>query len=147
MTASPQKAADVGDTVKVHYTGRLVDGTEFDSSRGAEPLEVSLGEGQTIAGFEQAILGMVLGEQKSVTIPCDEAYGDRNESLTQTLPRSALPDDMELTVGLMLSARSPEGQTINFTVASFDDESLTVDGNHPLAGKDLIFDLELVELA
>jgi FKBP-type peptidyl-prolyl cis-trans isomerase 2 len=147
MSADSQKTATVGDTVKVHYTGRLVDGTEFDSSRGAAPLQVTLGKGETIAGFEDAIVGMAPGEQKSVTIPCNDAYGERNEAMTQTLPRAVIPEDIELEVGLVLSARSPEGQTVSFTVAAFDDEDVTVDGNHPLAGQDLVFDLELVAVA
>jgi FKBP-type peptidyl-prolyl cis-trans isomerase 2 len=145
--SADSKAATIGDTVKVHYTGRLLDGTEFDSSRGVEPLQVTLGQGETIAGFEQAILGMVAGEQKSVTIPCDDAYGARNEEMTQTLPRAVIPDEIELEVGIMLNARSPEGQTVSFTVAAFDEEQVTVDGNHPLAGQDLVFDLELVAVA
>jgi FKBP-type peptidyl-prolyl cis-trans isomerase 2 len=145
--SADQKAAAVGDTVQVHYTGRLVDGTQFDSSRGTEPLEVTLGQGETIAGFENALVGMVPGEQKSVTIPCDEAYGERNEAMTQTLPRSVIPDEIELEVGMVLNARSPEGQTVSFSVAQFDDEQVTVDGNHPLAGHDLVFDLELVAVA
>lgn len=141
------KAAAIGDTVTIHYTGRLVDGTEFDSSRGTEPLRVTLGQGETIAGFENAVLGMLPGEQKSVTIPCDEAYGERNDAMTQTLPRAVIPEDIELEVGLVLTARSPEGQTVSFSVAQFDDEQVVVDGNHPLAGKDLVFDLELVAVA
>jgi FKBP-type peptidyl-prolyl cis-trans isomerase 2 len=145
--SADQKAAAVGDTVQVHYTGRLVDGTQFDSSRGTEPLQVTLGQGETIAGFENALVGMVPGEQKSVTIPCDEAYGERNEAMTQTLPRSVIPDEIELEVGMVLNARSPEGQTVSFSVAQFDDEQVTVDGNHPLAGHDLVFDLELVAVA
>lgn len=147
MSADPQKSATVGDTVKVHYTGRLVDGTEFDSSRGAEPLEITLGQGDTIAGFESAVVGMSPGEQKSVTIPCDSAYGARNEEMTQTVPRSVIPEDIDLTVGMVLNARSPDGQTVSFTVADFNDENVTVDGNHPLAGHDLVFDLELVAVA
>lgn len=147
MSADTQKSAAPGDTVKVHYTGRLVDGTEFDSSRGAEPLELTLGQGQTIPGFEDAIIGMAAGEQKSVTIPCDSAYGARNEEMTQTVPRSVIPEEIELTQGMVLNARSPEGQTVSFTVAAFDDENVTVDGNHPLAGHDLVFELELVAVA
>ncbi|WP_295540535.1 peptidylprolyl isomerase [uncultured Thiohalocapsa sp.] len=147
MSADPQKSAAVGDTVKVHYTGRLVDGTEFDSSRGAEPLEITLGQGETIPGFENAVVGMTLGEQKSVTIPCDSAYGERSEAMTQAVPRSVMPDDIELTIGMVLNARSPDGQTVSFTVADFDEENVTVDGNHPLAGHDLVFDLELVAVA
>lgn len=139
--------AKTGDTVKVHYSGTLADGSEFDSSRGQEPLEFTLGEGNMIAGFENAVLGMTLGEQKKITIPCEQAYGERNVEMTQSVPRSAIPDDIELAEGVMLHAQNPEGQTIRFTVAAFDDEQVTVDGNHPLAGHDLIFDLELVAIA
>jgi FKBP-type peptidyl-prolyl cis-trans isomerase 2 len=145
--SADSKTASIGDTVKIHYTGRLVDGTEFDSSRDVDPLELTLGQGQTIAGFEQAIIGMAPGEQKSVTIPCEAAYGERNEEMTQALPRSVIPEEIDLEVGLVLNARSPEGQTVSFTVAGFDDEQVTVDGNHPLAGQDLVFDLELVAVA
>jgi len=139
--------AKTGDTVKVHYSGTLADGSEFDSSRGQEPLEFTLGEGNMIPGFENAVLGMTLGEQKKITIPCEQAYGERNVEMTQSVPRSAIPDDIELAEGVMLHAQNPEGQTIRFTVAAFDDEQVTVDGNHPLAGHDLIFDLELVAIA
>ena len=139
--------AKTGDTVRVHYTGTLADGSEFDSSRGQEPLEFRLGEGNMIAGFENAVLGMTLGEQKKITIPCEQAYGERNPHMRQSVPRSAIPDDIELAEGVVLHARNPEGQTTRFTVAAFDDEQVTVDGNHPLAGQDLIFDLELVAIA
>jgi FKBP-type peptidyl-prolyl cis-trans isomerase 2 len=139
--------AKTGDTVKVHYTGTLADGSEFDSSRGHEPLEFMLGQGNMIAGFENAVLGMALGEQKTITIPCEQAYGERNPQMTQSVPRSAIPDDIQLAKGAVLHAQNPEGQTIRFTVAAFDDEQVTVDGNHPLAGQDLIFDLELVAIA
>jgi FKBP-type peptidyl-prolyl cis-trans isomerase 2 len=142
--SAESKAASIGDTVKVHYTGRFVDGTEFDSSRGTDPLMVTLGNGETIPGFENALLGMVPGEQKSVIISCDDAYGERNEGMTQVLPRTVVPEEIDLQVGMVLTARSPEGQEVNFSVADFDDEQVTVDGNHPLAGKDLVFDLELV---
>jgi FKBP-type peptidyl-prolyl cis-trans isomerase 2 len=139
--------AKTGDTVKVHYTGTLADGSEFDSSRGHEPLEFTLGQGNMITGFENAVLGMTLGEQKKITIPCEQAYGERNTQMTQSVPRSAIPDDIDLAVGIVLHAQNPEGQTISLTVAGFDDEQVTVDGNHPLAGQDLIFDLELVAIA
>lgn len=138
--------AKSGDTVKVHYTGTLADGTQFDSSRGDEPLEFTLGAGNMIAGFENAIFGMTEGEQKVITIPCEQAYGERNEQMTQTVPRGAIPDDIELSVGLVLHAQGPNGETLQFSVAGFDDEQVMVDGNHPLAGQDLIFDLELVEI-
>lgn len=137
-------AAKPGDTVKVHYTGTLADGSEFDSSRGQEPLQFRLGQGNMIAGFENAVLGMTPGEQKKITIPCEQAYGERNPGMTRTVPRGRIPADIELAEGLVLHARNPEGKTIRFTVASFDAEQVTVDGNHPLAGHDLIFDLELI---
>lgn len=140
-------AAKTGDTVKVHYTGTLTDGTQFDSSRGQEPLEFTLGENQLIGGFEEAVVGMSLGENKTVTIPSDDAYGARNESMVQQVPRSAIPPEIELAPGMMLQAQGPEGETLRFSVVEFDDEAVTVDGNHPLAGRDLVFELELVEIA
>ncbi|MFP4246839.1 MAG: FKBP-type peptidyl-prolyl cis-trans isomerase [Halochromatium sp.] len=139
--------AKSGDTVKVHYTGTLADGTEFDSSRGQEPLEFTLGEGQMISGFEDAVLGMAPGENKTVTIVSDEAYGERNEAMVQQVPRSAIPPEIELSEGLLLQAQGPDGETLRFTVADFDDDEVTVDGNHPLAGRDLTFQLELVQIA
>ncbi|NBC49146.1 MAG: peptidylprolyl isomerase [Gammaproteobacteria bacterium] len=139
--------AKTGDTVKVHYTGTLTDGTQFDSSRGQEPLEFTLGQSQMIGGFEEAVVGMSQGENKTVTIPSTEAYGERNESMVQQVPRSAIPPEIELAPGLMLQAQGPDGETLRFTVADFDEESVTVDGNHPLAGRDLVFELELVEIA
>jgi FKBP-type peptidyl-prolyl cis-trans isomerase 2 len=139
--------AKTGDTVKVHYTGTLTDGTKFDSSRGQEPLEFTLGQDQMIGGFEQAVVGMSLGENKTVTIPSGDAYGERNESMVQQVPRSAIPPEIELAPGMMLQAQGPDGETLRFTVANFDEETVTVDGNHPLAGRDLVFELELVEIA
>lgn len=139
--------AKSGDTVKVHYTGTLADGTEFDSSRGQEPLEFTLGEGQMISGFEEAVVGMEPGENKTVTLVSDEAYGERNEAMVQQVPRSAIPPEIELSEGLLLQAQGPEGETLRFTVADFNEEAVTVDGNHPLAGRDLTFQLELVQIA
>jgi FKBP-type peptidyl-prolyl cis-trans isomerase 2 len=136
--------AKTGDTVKVHYTGTLADGTEFDSSRGQEPLEFTLGQGQIISGFEEAVVGMAPGENKTVTIPSAQAYGERNEEMMQKVPRSAIPDEIELAEGMLLQAQGPEGETLRFTVAEFDEEAVLVDGNHPLAGRDLTFQLELV---
>lgn len=135
-----------GDTVKVHYTGTLDDGTEFDSSRGGDPLELTLGGGQIIPGFERALLGMVEGEAKTVTIAAADAYGPRREQLTQMLPRDAIPEDIELVAGMILHAEGPDGQALSFIVAGFDDERVLIDGNHPLAGQDLTFALELVEI-
>ncbi len=139
--------AKSGDTVKVHYTGTLSDGTEFDSSRGQEPLEFTLGQGQMISGFEDAVLGMTLGENKTVTLASEEAYGERNEAMVQEVPRSAIPPEIELTEGMLLQAQGPDGETLRFTVADFNEEAVTVDGNHPLAGRDLTFQLELVQIA
>jgi FKBP-type peptidyl-prolyl cis-trans isomerase 2 len=135
-----------GNTVKVHYTGTLGDGTEFDSSRGGEPLSFTLGEGNIIPGFERAVEGMETGETRTVTISAEQAYGERRDELVQDLPRTAIPDDIELSRGLVLHAEGPGGETLVFTVAAFDEATVTVDGNHPLAGRDLTFALELVEV-
>jgi peptidylprolyl isomerase len=139
-------AAKSGDNVKVHYTGTLNDGSQFDSSQGREPLEFTLGTGQVIPGFDEAVAGMVIGDNKTVTIPADEAYGAHNQEMVQQVPRSAIPDDIQLELGLVLSAQGPDGQTLSFTVVEFNEEQVTVDGNHPLAGQDLTFALELVAI-
>ncbi len=138
--------AKAGDVVKVHYTGTLVDGSQFDSSRGHDPLQFTLGEGNMIAGFENAVFGMTQGENKTITIPCAQAYGERNPQMTQVVPRGVIPADIDLTVGMVLHAEGPEGQTLRFSVMSFDNENVHIDGNHPLAGQDLVFELELVEI-
>ncbi|MCF7982995.1 MAG: peptidylprolyl isomerase [Thiohalocapsa sp.] len=139
--------AKSGDFVKVHYTGSLSDGTQFDSSQGQEPLAFTLGEGNMIPGFEQAVMGMSQGDKKTITIPCGEAYGERNEDMKQVVPRSVIPDEIDLVEGMVLHAEGPDGQTVRFTVAGFDEQQVQIDGNHPLAGHDLTFDLELVEIA
>lgn len=139
--------ASTGDTVQVHYTGTLDDGTQFDSSRGREPLEVKLGTGQVIAGFDEALIGMSVGDSKTVTIPADQAYGLHRSEMVHAVPRTAIPEEIELVPGLGLSARGPEGQTLSFVVVAFDDAQVTLDGNHPLAGQDLTFALELVSIA
>ncbi|MEJ2257738.1 MAG: peptidylprolyl isomerase [Woeseiaceae bacterium] len=138
--------AKSGDTVRIHYKGTLDDGTEFDSSAGRDPLEFSLGEGQVIPGFDNAVDGMAVGESKTVTIPAEEAYGERHDQLVQEVPKDALPDEIDPAVGMHLQSRSPEGQVMNLVVTDVADESITVDGNHPLAGKSLTFDIELVEI-
>lgn len=135
-----------GDTVKIHYRGTLDDGTPFDSTEGHEPLEFTIGAGGIIPGFEAAVTGMTIGEQKTVTIPPDQAYGEYHGEMTQEVPRSAIPEDIELHEGMILSAESPDGIPISFTVRSFDQEQVTIDGNHPLAGKNLTFALELIEI-
>lgn len=139
--------AKTGDTVKIHYTGTLEDGTEFDSSAGREPLEFEMGSGQVIPGFDTAVDGMTIGDSKTVTIPPAEAYGDRHDQLVQQVPKSALPDDMKPEVGMQLQSQSPEGQIMNLVVVEVEEESITVDANHPLAGKALTFAIELVEIA
>lgn len=147
MSQSSHTEAKSGDTVKVHYTGTLADGTQFDSSRGQEPLEFKLGQGQMISGFEEAVVGMSPGENKTVVIASEDAYGERNEAMVQQVPRSAIPPEIELVPGMLLQAQGPDGESIRFTVADFNDEEVKVDGNHPLAGRDLTFNLELVEIA
>lgn len=139
-------AAKSGDTVRVHYTGTLEDGTQFDSSRGREPLELTLGDGGVISGFATAVEGMAVGGTKTVTIPAEEAYGPRRDHLTQEIPRNAIPDQIELAKGMVLQAQGPDGQSLSFKVVDFDDEKVRIDGNHPLAGRDLTFELELVAL-
>ena len=139
--------AKAGDTVKVHYTGKLNNGDVFDSSVDAEPLQFTIGQKQMIPAFEEAMIDMELGEKKTIDISADGAYGQRRDDLTQTVERSLLPADIELKVGLRLTAQDPEGQPFSVAVASFDDDNVTLDGNHPLAGEDLTFDIELVEIA
>ena len=138
--------AKSGDTVRIHYTGTLDDGTEFDSSAGRDPLEFALGGGQVIPGFDSAVDGMAIGANTTVTIPADQAYGDRHEQLVQDVPKSALPEEIEPAVGMQLQSRSPEGQVMNLVVTEVAEESITVDGNHPLAGQALTFAIELVEI-
>jgi len=139
--------AKSGDTVKIHYTGTLDDGTEFDSSAGREPLEFAIGSGQVIAGFDNAVDGMTAGDSKTVTIPAGEAYGERHDQLVQEMPNTALPEDMKPEVGMQLQSQSPDGQVMNLLVTAVEVESITVDGNHPLAGQALTFAIELVEVA
>jgi peptidylprolyl isomerase len=135
-----------GDKVKVHYTGTLADGSQFDSSRERAPLEVSVGSGDTIPGFESALVGMEPGDTRTVTVPAAEAYGDRDEERIIDVRRAALPDDIELQVGQMLDMMTGEGGRVLVTVAAFDEETVSLDANHPLAGHDLTFELELVEV-
>jgi FKBP-type peptidyl-prolyl cis-trans isomerase 2 len=134
-----------GDTVKVHYTGTLDDGTQFDSSVGGEPLEVTLGEGGVIPGFEQALEGMAVGDKKTVNIPVEEAYGEAHPELVQEIPREQIPAEIELEIGVQLQAEGPQGPFV-VTVTELAEETVTLDGNHPLAGKALNFDLEMAEI-
>ncbi|MCB2101943.1 MAG: peptidylprolyl isomerase [Rhodobacterales bacterium] len=135
-----------GDTVRIHYTGTLTDGTTFDSSEGREPLEFTLGTQSVIPGFETAVTGMAVGEKKEITIPCAEAYGDHNPEMVQEVPMANLPSDVPLEVGTQLQAQTPDGQTFAVVVVAVNDNSAVLDGNHPLAGHDLTFAIELVEI-
>ena len=139
------KVAENGDLVKVHYTGMLSDGTVFDSSLDGQPLEFTVGAGQMIPGFDKAVLGMKVGEVKKVTIPADQAYGQRNETLTRVVNKSQLPQGMSPEVGDKLQVNSTNGPIV-VIVTNVTDTTITVDGNHELAGKDLTFDISLMEL-
>lgn len=138
--------AKTNDTVKVHYTGTLKSGQVFDSSLERDPLEFTVGAGQMIAGFDAAVNGMEISEKKTVTIPCAEAYGDRNDQLIQQVPRTDLPEDMKPEAGQTLVATNQAGQQTHVIVTEVADETITIDANHPLAGQDLIFEIELVEI-
>jgi peptidylprolyl isomerase len=138
--------AATGSTVHIHYTGRIEDGTVFDTSRNRDPLSFTLGEGTVIPGFEDAVQGMKEGEEKSVTIPAEEAYGPRREDLIHEVERERLPDDLDPEVGQQLDLRTPEGQTIRVEVSEVTEASVSLDANHPLAGRDLTFDIELVSV-
>ncbi len=138
------KAKD-GDTLRVHYTGRLEDGTTFDTSRGGDPLEFTLGGGQIIPGFERGVAGMEPGEVRQITIAPEDAYGEHNPDMVVRVERSQLPDDLDPQVGEQLEMRQGE-HTFVVTVIDSDDDSITLDGNHPLAGKTLNFEIELVEI-
>lgn len=134
------------DTVKVHYTGKLKDGQVFDTSEGKDPVEFTLGQGQLIPGFEKGLLDMKVKEKKTITIPKNEAYGEPREDLVQEVEKSQLPEEIKPEVGMGLVSRTPDGREMNLVVAEVKDETIVVDGNHPLAGKDLVFDLEVVEI-
>jgi peptidylprolyl isomerase len=136
-----------GDSVKVHYTGKLEDGTVFDSSEGKDPLEFVIGSGGVISGFDNGVTGMAVGDKNTVTIPPDEAYGERNDQMTVKLPMDQFPPDITPEVGQQLQLQQPNGQMVVVTVAQVGNDGVTLDGNHPLAGKTLIFDLEMVAIA
>lgn len=138
--------AQNGNKVKVHYTGKLTDGTVFDSSRDREPLEFTIGAKQMIAGFEQGVIGMGLGESKTVNIPSDQAYGPVNDQLLVEMPYEDQLKQMDVQVGTELPAQLANGNQIMVVVKEIKDTTILVDANHPLAGKDLIFDIEMVEI-
>jgi peptidylprolyl isomerase len=135
-----------GDTVKVHYHGKLVNGTTFDSSEGREPLEFEVGGGMVIQGFDEGVTGMQIGEKKTIYIPALQAYGDKNEDMIMEFPKDRFPADMVPEVGMQLNMHNGSGQQFPVVIVEVKDEVVILDANHPLAGEDLIFDLELVEI-
>ena len=141
----PQQHAKPGDTVRVHYTGTLDDGTEFDSSAGRDPLEFTLGAGQVVPGFDAAVTGMRLGEKKTITIPAADAYGEPRQDLLLTVPRAQVPPNMNPRVGQRLQVGRGEN-AFPVVVHEVTDDHVILDGNHPLAGQDLTFALELVAI-
>ncbi|MDW4498691.1 peptidylprolyl isomerase [Sulfitobacter sp. D35] len=136
-----------GDTVAIHYTGTLQDGTTFDSSEGRDALEFVVGSGQIIPGLDEALPGMEVGDKKSVDVPCAEAYGPVNPEMRQSVPREGIPDNIPLEVGTQLQMQTPDGQAMPVMVVEVDEATVTLDANHPLAGKDLSFDIELMKIA
>ena len=138
--------AKTGDIVRIHYTGTLANGERFDSSLDRDPLEFTLGSGQVIAGFDAAVTGMATGAVKNVEIPAAQAYGPHNPDGRQVFPRDRMPPEIEIKVGARLELQSPNGQPLMVTVANVTDDQVVLDANHPLAGKDLTFEIELVEI-
>lgn len=139
--------AKAGNTVHFHYTGTLSDGSIFDSSEGREPLTFTLGSGQIIPGLDAAIAGMAVGDKKTVTIPAAEAYGEADPRARQAIPRAQIPDHIPTAPGTTLQMQSPDGQVMPVTVVEANDEHVVLDANHPLAGKDLTFAVEIVAVA
>lgn len=138
--------AKTGDTVHIHYTGTLQGGEVFDSSSGRDPLEFAVGSGQVISGLDAAIPGMEVGEKKTVEVPVDDAYGPVNPEARQAVPRADIPEDIPLDIGTQLQVQTPQGQPMPVTVAEVTEEEVVLDANHPLAGRDLTFAIELVSI-
>ena len=141
------QAAQAGDKLRIHYTGRLDDGTVFDHSEGKEPLEFIAGSGEIIPGLDEGVIGMAVGETREVTIPPENAYGPRDEDRIQSVPRDAIPDHIPTEPGTQLSVQTQDGQTIPVVVANTTEDHVELDANHPLAGRTLTFDVTLVEIA
>jgi FKBP-type peptidyl-prolyl cis-trans isomerase 2 len=135
-----------GDTVKVHYHGKLTNGTTFDSSAGREPLEFEVGSGMVIPGFDEGVTGMVIGDKKTIHIPADQAYGQKEEHMIMEFPRDRFPADMVPEVGMQLNMSNGSGQNFPVVITEVREAVVVLDANHPLAGEDLIFDLELVSI-
>ena len=145
MKKSSSKAKE-GDLVKIHYTGKLKDESIFDSSQGADPLEVTLGTGQVIPGFERAVVGMSVGDSKTVEISAEDAYGPYRDELVVEVEKERIPEDLTVEVGQHLVLRQAEGPPIRVKVAVMTEQSVTLDANHTLAGQDLIFEVQLIEI-
>jgi peptidylprolyl isomerase len=135
-----------GDTVKVHYHGRLTDGTTFDSSEGRDPLEFQVGSGMVIAGFDNGVVGMIVGDKKTVHIAVDDAYGPKNPDMIIEFPKEQVPADMPMEVGMRLNLNNSQGQVVPVVITEIQEAAILLDANHPLAGEDLVFDIELVEI-
>lgn len=135
-----------GDVVRVHYHGKLTDGTTFDSSEGRDPLEFTVGNGQVIKGFDDALLEMKIGDKKSVNIPVDQAYGERNNDMMMEYPKAEFPEDMNPQPGMEIHMSDNMGNVFPVVIAEVKEDMVVLDANHPLAGKDLIFDIELVSI-
>lgn len=135
-----------GDTVKVHYTGKLEDGTVFDSSEDKDPLLFIIGKQEVIPGFEQGVVGMVMGEKRTITIPAEQAYGVPREEMIETVERKDLPDDLDLKAGGQLEVTRQDGSVFLVMVDELTDTTATLNANHPLAGKELIFDIDMLEI-
>ncbi|HMG82493.1 MAG TPA: FKBP-type peptidyl-prolyl cis-trans isomerase [Ferruginibacter sp.] len=136
-----------GDLVKVHYTGKLINGEQFDSSVGREPLEFTVGAGQMIKGFDDAMPGMTIGQKKTVNIPAADAYGEKNDDAIIEFPKENVPPDMKLEPGMQLTLSNQQGQPVPVVVVDVREDVIVLDANHFLAGKELVFDIELVEIA
>lgn len=136
----------MNSTVSVHYTGKLEDGNVFDSSQGRDPLSFTVGAGQLIKGFETGVMGMKVSESKTVNIPANEAYGPVREELIQKIERNLLPEELDPQVGQKLASQGEDGRQMVVSVIAIDDQTITIDGNHELAGKDLIFEIEVVSI-
>ncbi len=139
--------AKLGDNVSIHYTGKLEDGTVFDSSRDRDPLQFSLGGGQVIPGFEAAVVGMTPGDSKTEVVDAEAAYGPHRDEMVMVVERTQIPEDIPLDIGVQLQLRGPQGQLLPVLVTELSDAEVTLDANHPLAGETLFFDIELLDIA
>jgi len=135
-----------GDTIKIHYHGKLTDGTTFDSSEGRSPLKFTVGSGAVIRGFDEGVKGMSTGDKKTITIPFAEAYGPEDPNMIIEFPKDRLPSDLTPEVGMQLTMNNADGQQFHVVITGVTDQNIVLNANHPLAGKDLVFDLELVEI-